>query len=66
MLNKISLLHIQKYLFYIFAVDLHSADLFSYFFNTLLQGTLPHGIDILTKTDYYEVGKRKNTYLNLR
>ena len=31
-----------------------------------LQGTLPHGIDILTKADYYEVGKRKNTYLNLR
>ena len=31
-----------------------------------VQGTLPHGIDILTKADYYEVGKRKNTYLNLR
>ncbi|CAB3999614.1 tubulin-specific chaperone D [Paramuricea clavata] len=30
------------------------------------QGTLPHGIDILTKADYYEVGKRKNTYLTIR
>ncbi|XP_028395379.1 tubulin-specific chaperone D-like [Dendronephthya gigantea] len=29
------------------------------------QGTLPHGIDILTKTDYYEVGNRKNTYLTI-
>ena len=30
------------------------------------QGTLPHGIDILTKADYYEVGKRKNSYLAIR
>ena len=30
------------------------------------QGTFPHGIDILTTCDYFAVGLRKNSYLNLR
>lgn len=30
------------------------------------QGTFPHGIDILTATDYYAVGSRQNSFLNLR
>lgn len=29
------------------------------------QGTFPNGIDILTKCDYFAVGSRNNTYLNL-
>ena len=29
------------------------------------QGTFPHGIDILTTADYFAVGSRSNTYLNL-
>lgn len=33
---------------------------------SFLQGTFPHGIDILTACDYYAVGNRSNTYLNLR
>ena len=30
------------------------------------QGTFPHGIDILTNADYFAVGSRSNTFLNLR
>lgn len=30
------------------------------------QGTFPHGIEILTETDYYAVGSRQNSFLNLR
>lgn len=30
------------------------------------QGTFPHGIEILTATDYYAVGSRQNSFLNLR
>ncbi|XP_077980737.1 tubulin-specific chaperone D-like [Glandiceps talaboti] len=29
------------------------------------QGTFPHGIDILTTADYFAVGSRTNTYLNI-
>ncbi|GIY26319.1 tubulin-specific chaperone D [Caerostris darwini] len=29
------------------------------------QGTFPHGIEILTETDYYAVGSRHNSFLNL-
>nr|XP_042898204.1 tubulin-specific chaperone D [Parasteatoda tepidariorum] len=29
------------------------------------QGTFPHGIEILTETDYYAVGSRQNSFLNL-
>ncbi|XP_033630444.1 tubulin-specific chaperone D-like [Asterias rubens] len=29
------------------------------------QGTFPHGIDILTTADYFAVGNRSNTYLNI-
>jgi hypothetical protein len=29
------------------------------------QGTFPHGIDILTNVDYFAVGSRTNSYLNL-
>ncbi|XP_041434665.1 tubulin-specific chaperone D-like isoform X2 [Xenopus laevis] len=29
------------------------------------QGTFPHGIDILTTADYFAVGNRANTYLNI-
>ncbi|XP_054723921.1 tubulin-specific chaperone D-like [Uloborus diversus] len=29
------------------------------------QGTFPHGIEILTETDYYAVGSRTNAFLNL-
>ena len=30
------------------------------------QGNFPHGIDILTVADYFEVGIRTNSYLNIR
>ncbi len=29
------------------------------------QGTFPHGIDILTKADYYTLGNRANSYLEI-
>ena len=31
-----------------------------------LQGTFPHGIDIVTTVDNLAVGNRKDTYLELR
>lgn len=31
-----------------------------------VQGTFPHGIDILTTVDYYAVGTRSFCYLELR
>ena len=30
------------------------------------QGAFPHGIDIVTTADYFAVGNRTNTYLNIR
>ena len=30
------------------------------------QGTFPHGIDILTVADYFSVGSRTNSYLDIR
>jgi len=32
----------------------------------VLQGTFPHGIDILTMADYFAVGNRTHCYLELR
>lgn len=32
----------------------------------VLQGTFPHGIDILTAADYFAVGNLNNCYLSIR